>query len=60
MSLTCVEHAAAESPVVLSFPIQNSLPGRAFPSHAYETTRSFPESSGSDSLECGGLLEKRM
>jgi hypothetical protein len=58
--LTCVEQAAAESPVELSFPIQNSLPGRALPSHAYETTSSFPASSGSDSFECGGLLEKRM
>jgi hypothetical protein len=58
--LTCVEHAAAESPVELSFPNQNSLPGRALPSHAYETTSSFPASSGSDSFECGGLLEKRI
>lgn len=37
-----VDDAAAGSPDPLKLPIQNSLPGRALPSQAYETTRSFP------------------
>lgn len=53
-----LEHAWAGSPEEERAPSQNSFPGSAFPSHAYETTRSLPLCSAGR-LSWGFHLEKR-